>query len=871
TKNSPILKGSELFITESLAKFSNYLWTNNLREIPIKDFYNLFDGTEQYEKDKSKADILINEGLVVTRDMRAKQEYISFTYDILAGYMISENLIRINKNLKYFISSEFINKIIQDDGQHPLFEDVITSLCLLLPQIKNISIHEIIENDKKLKFTKSKVFKYLPKYIVNQFSRRISFSNAAFSRSITSLFSLPAEYVKEVDKELITRLFLRSSQNMNLFFELSFKTLSDIKHPLNALFLSKLLESMPMNQRDVSWTEYIRKKSYDLDSYIAEFEEQCKNTNKESILLIEKQHVIAKVILWFLTSTNRALRDDATRALYFYGRKFPNEFSVMVFDSLKINDPYVWERTLAALYGITMAEHNSVISNDFRNTFLPEICKNIYENIFKEQASFSTTHILARDYARRIIEIGTIHHPSLLTHSEINNIRPPYSFGGNRNWGEHDYGDKEYDYSGPLRMDFSNYTLGRIVKDGGSYSNPPEKIKVRKQIYWRIYDLGWDSDYFKEAETALGNSNYYGGGRTERAKIERYGKKYSWIAYFENAGLRDDLGLLDNEWDKFRISDADIDPSFPSKPNGELFIKDDLLGDRTKPLVDWYENGGMPFIENYLSIENITEDKGEWICLDGYIGQDDVPAERHRFTFIRSLLIKEEDYNDVFSLLKKQNMGGRWLPEKHENYYTYAGELFYCPDSTYDNFTTLEFITAKKKVKIKKGEPGYFPTVLWDDDSDGISLKEEFPDEIEREVSETKEFEVLLPVMEYNWEGYHSHLNDAGNSTVVAKEIANHLKLIDQPQTFDLFETNGDKASFNINYYNNYNNSHKLVYLRKDLLNKFLIEKKLKFIWIVWGERDVRFKTDKRRQDFFTAHPFKEHQVFQKVIEYKNE
>lgn len=867
-QNNHLLKTGEQFISESLSILSNHLWKNNLREIPVTDFYSLIDGNKPYEKDKSKAEILINEGLVVTRDMRDKQEYVSFTYDILAGYMISENLIHSNQNLQYFTSKEFIEKIIQDTGQHPFFEDVISSLCLLLPQLKQISVHELIDRDKKIKFTRSKLFKHLPQIITMQFSKRISFANSAFGKSIVSLYKLPAQYVKSEDRNLVANLFFGSPQNQKIFFDLSFKTLGDIKHPLNALFISKVLESMPMNQRDISWTEYIRKKSHDIESFISEFETQCKNINEESVIVIQKQHVLSKIIVWFLTSTNRALRDNATRALYYYGRKFPKEFLSLVHDSLKINDPYVWERTLAALYGVTMAEHNSLKSDKFRSVLLPEICKSIYDLIFKENAQFSTTHILARDYARRTIEICLLHNPTSLTQDEIKNVRPPYSFGGIRNLGEHDYGEKDYDYSGPIQMDFSNYTLGQIVKDGGSYSNPPEKIKVRRQIYWRIYDLGWNAELFKEAETALGNDNYYNRGRTERAKIERYGKKYSWIAYFENAGLRDDLGLLDRDWDRFRISGADIDPSFPSKPKGELFIKDDLLGDRATPLVDWYENGGMPFIENYLSMKDIAGNDGEWICLDAYASQEDVPAERHRFTFIRSFLIKEEEYLEVIDLLKKQNLGGRWLPEKHENYYSYAGELYYCNESTSSNYTTFEFITAKKKIKIKKGEPGYYPSVFWDTEGDEIGLRKEFPDEIEREVSEIKEFEVLMPVMEYNWEGYHSHLNDAGHSTIVAKEVANHLKLVNQAQTFDLFESNGDKASFNIYYHDDYNNNHSLVYLRKDLLDKYLSENKLKFVWAIWGEREVTFKTNERRHEFFTAHPFKEHQVFQKVIEY---
>ena len=51
-------------------------------------------------------------------------------------------------------------------------------------------------------------------------------------------------------------------------------------------------------------------------------------------------------------------------------------------------------------------------------------------------------------------------------------------------------------------------------------------------------------------------------------RVERYGKKYSWIAFYEIAGIRDDQGLL-NYHGRFhtRISDVDIDPTFPEKEN----------------------------------------------------------------------------------------------------------------------------------------------------------------------------------------------------------------------------------------------------------------------------------------------------------------
>ncbi|TDB63958.1 NACHT domain-containing protein [Arundinibacter roseus] len=865
TNNNPILKANEQFIAETLNKLSLFLWNNNTREIPVNEFYNLIDGKSDYEKDKSRADILINEGLVVTRDMRDKSEYVSFTYDILAGFMVGEYLIQKHPDISYFISKKFIQKIIVDSKQHPFFEDVISALCLLLPQLKQASFHELSEKDKLLKFTKSTSFKYLPKFIKNCFTDRINFSSYTFSKSVASLFVLPAKAVKGRDTNLVAELFLGADENKETFYNLFFKTLGDVKHPLNAVFFSKLLAYLKMNERDISWTEYFRKKSYDLEEYILEFEAKCRSNESESKLVSEKQHIVSRVIVWFLTSTNRNLRDKATKALYFYGRKFPKEFSTLVYDSLKFNDPYVWERTLASLYGVVMAEHNSTSSDNFRIHILPEISKTIFDLIFKENAPHSTTHILARDYSRRIIEIGLVHNPSLFTEKEIKNIRPPYTFGGVRNLGEFDYGDRDYGYDGPIHMDFSNYTIGRIVKDGGSYSNPLEKQKVRRQIYWRIYDLGWNEELFKEAEKALGNANYYSGGRTEQAIVERYGKKYSWIAYYENAGLRDDLGLLDKDWDRFRLSDADIDPSFPEKQKSEVFFTHNLLGDTKTPLVDWYEDGGMPFVEEYLKVKDLKGNNGDWICLDSFIVQEDMLIERNCFAFIRGFIIANDDYEEAIKLFRTKNLKWERLPEKRHNHYTFSGELYYCQEATYDNEDVLEFEIEKKKVKIKKGEPGYFPAVFWDSDT----IKNDFPEEIEQEVSSFKEFETLMPVMEYNWEGYHSSTNNAGQTTIVGKEIANHLNLINQPQTFDLLDDKGNLSSKNIEFHADYNNNHSFVYIRKDLFDKYLAETNSKFIWVIWGERDVRFKTEERRQEYFKANPFKEHQVFRKVIEYE--
>lgn len=865
TRNNPLFRNNENFISVSLNKLANYLWINNLRELAVVDFYALFDGSANYEKDRSKADVLLDEGLVINRDIRSETEYISFTYDVLAGYMIAENLISTHTNISYFKSNKFIKQVFLPEGQHPLFEDVIAALCLLLPQVKNIAFYQILQGDWIIKFSESKLAKYLPEMIKTRLTNLVNYSDFVFDKSFQSLFVLPGRLVKSGDIELVAKVFTIDDDNKEIIYNLSFKTMGDLNHPLNAIFLSGLLAELKANERDVSWTEYVRKNGYRLEQFISEFENQCRNSSPESDIMLRKQKLVSKIIVWFLTSTDRTLRDKVTRALYFYGRKFPEEFIALVKESVGYNDPYIWERTLAASYGIVMAQYNSKRGEHFRNNVLAGFCKSIYELIFAENAPFGTTHILARDYARRLIELGLKHHPTLLNTKQRENIRPPYSIGGIRELKEFDYGEKVYEYSGPIQMDFSNYTLGRIVKGGHAYSNPEEKIKVRKQIYWRIYDLGWSKELFGDIETALGNDTYYNNNRTKQAKVERYGKKYSWIAYFENAGLRADLGLLEKDWDSFRLSDANIDPSFPEKLVNEPFFKDDILGDRSMSLNDWYENGGAPQFEGYLEVNEINGNRGPWVCLDSFVAQEEISSERSSYMVIRGLVIEDLEYDEVTKLLMGQNFSQIRIPEKRENYYSFAGELYNIDEATHSNFAHLRFDIESQKRKIKKEDPEYFSNLIWSEDFTEFNL----PEEIEIEVTLNKEFKVLLPVMEYNWESYHSPVNDAGHISVLGKEIVSHLGLISEPQTFDLFDRDGKLAAIHLKNVEDYNNNDSFVYFRKDLLDRFLAETKTKLVFTMWGEREVRFKTNERRDVFFNAHPYKNDQKFNNIIEYK--
>lgn len=89
-------------------------------------------------------------------------------------------------------------------------------------------------------------------------------------------------------------------------------------------------------------------------------------------------------------------------------------------------------------------------------------------------------------------------------------------------------------------MDFENYTLGRLVPDRGNYQDDHAEYQgAKKQVMQRMFDLGFRDETFEEVDRWIAWSQP-GGRQDDAGKIDRYGKKYSWIAFFEMYGVRVD-------------------------------------------------------------------------------------------------------------------------------------------------------------------------------------------------------------------------------------------------------------------------------------------------------------------------------------------
>lgn len=810
--------------------------------------------------DRFIIDGLVSESIKWDNGKSKYVEIIRFPYEKFSDHIITRYLLNkyldtsTDKTLREsFVSGSYLSSLVKDDSTIYAKSGVIEAIMIELP--KRI-------NNKGEIFDLLRV-KKIPGVLVE------AFINGLFWRD-------PTSFNKSTDK-LVSSL-VNHDHYCNDMLDVLVALATKPKHPYNAERLHGFLKRFKMNDRDLFWSEFLRKQDVHNSIYrILNWVEKTEGNNIPEDYV--KMYLI--ILMWVLTSTNRPLRDRTTRAIYFLGEGFPEILFHLTLESLNMNDPYVPERMLAGSYGVAMALHNDLSNPVFRKKILPQFAKRLYKLMFKKGAPHSTTHILMRDCARYTIEIALLHNSRLLNNHQRKRIRPPFKDGGIRRWGkekdrnEHEYRDGNY----PFGMDFDNYTIGRLIPDRQNYDfKNSEYIKVKSNMWWRIYHLGYSLEKFGEIDKEIMRRSFYRFGRAANGgKVDRYGKKYCWIAFYEVAGYRKDKGLLENRWSFSgeRISDIDIDPSFPKKVQESKIVEKDYLKGGPTDLAKWIQKGSTPDILNYLILTKINNVPGPWVSLDGYISQENYNTKRSIFIFPRGFLISEKDMKIFKKYKDKILVAGRALPEIEEDYYTFAGEIPWCETFPYTRYPAkIEIPVSTKIVKIPKKEIRFVyrkngkeisledhgkisKAIKNKDEKQLIISMNEMQIEIlplqkteEREEVNNVSIEIEIPIREFCWEDYHSVTNPGQRAYVPSKELATELRLHIEPQSFDMLDERGKKASITLQWGDPWHTTHKLIYLRKDLLEKYLKRKRKQLIWIIWGERGYKAKDNEGLEEF---------------------
>lgn len=285
------------------------------------------------------------------------------------------------------------------------------------------------------------------------------------------------------------------------------------KHPLNAELLSSHLGKFSLAKKDSIWLPFLMYK-HNNSSAVDRMIHWALRISEKTSYSDESIRLISIALTWFLSSSDRYIRDKTTKALVSLLRERLGVLLKVLKHFEKCNDPYIQERLLAVAYGCALQNETKELA---------DLGLYIYKRIFA--SGKPPVHLLMRDYARGIVEVALRVFPDLKTKINVKKIVPPYGSAWPKKIPTLDYLKRKYDSKvyGPRNSsaygqiwhslmynneggiaDFGNYVVNsalshwsdkRLKKDG---SAPLSKLQVweafldsldsRKRKLWDKYE-----------------------------------------------------------------------------------------------------------------------------------------------------------------------------------------------------------------------------------------------------------------------------------------------------------------------------------------------------------------------------------------------
>ena len=813
---------------------------------------------------------LISEG-VLSQELlnfrnKPSEPIIRFAYERLADNLIIQTLLeRIRDRTPFMLSDEpMLAQYIADPTRHG---GKIEAMSIQLPELLH---KELLELSPDLGRSSMVVRSFLDSFMW---------------RSSDSVGEYALTHVK---------MCLEKGIDLGAIFRTLITISTDLENPLNGKFLHEFLLSLDMGTRDSAWSTFLHS-NYCLENGIIDrYIDWSWNIDKSSITS-ETAFLSCMTLAWFLTSTDRRIRDRATKAMVSMLSVHMSVLMRILPKFKNCNDPYVTERLYCVAYGCAMRCEDMA--------HLRELAAYTYNVIFRD--GMPPPNIMLRDYARGIIEYALYKNTGL--EIDVKKITPPYNsewisdFPTKKEVGlelsstgaQHSRGKRQILYSLSPHGDFYRYVLGgntgsfewcnvRLLtgkksrkqsaiefehtidnsqkalwhkfcsgilneKKFNQKLNPSQKtlfkdivpylncLRNRKQddnlfdlqslarwIAKRVLDLGWTDDRFGQYDdyTARYTPNSVSG------RVERMGKKYQWIAYYELlARISDNFefrGAFGHEGFRpyegpWQINLRNIDPSFLSTktPNKHAIAQS---SDKLELLYDGWdsENDDVQWIKNEQdlpsfksSLEIVGQDgNSKWIVLNAQIYADQPRSEEQRIESrsrrnisisIESCLVKKSDTQKLYNWYMRNHLRGS-TPEHDFTYSAFLGELYWSKASQ----RTVQH---------------------WD------------PNWIKLENSDRPPISVYVSTYEYHHEmsEYDGSIDDNIQILLPNRILAEKMNLRNKSDG-SFTDSKGDVIVHSINTCGGHT---RILVVRKDPFVKFLDENNYGIIWDVMGEKMV--------------------------------
>lgn len=763
------------FLEESLAPLCDVLWTTGRRTLPLEDAMRMLDGSGGAGWRGSLTRALIDEGVLHADLATDAGEGLGFTYDLLGGYLIArwllasgvhrlEDMVRPGP-LQRRLSSPVLEE------RHPLHEDILPGLAAAAPERTGRHLFQVAQDA------------------------------VLWNAGLHALFEMDPQWV--TDREVVqVASYFSEARNRGPLLALAMSTALSPKHPLNLRLWDELLKHLRMQERDLAWSVHVEQALAFWEWLAAETERVCRSEAPPSLHVAEKLELAVLGLRWVLACTVPGLRDRATRALYWYGRRYPDRFANFAVDALSFNDPYVPERCLAACYGVAMAFRADPAAAGYRQEVLPRLAERLYFVMFAPHAPRSTTHALLRDSAAGIIELAALTTPGLFGPDQLRRASHPFPPGSGSAdpgwWGsadDHDRG-RYHDGNDPLRADFAARIVRGLVRSSPSFDGDhPDSSDVMGKVRWRMYELGYELDAFGERDVRTETVALMAPATEPRPYVERFGLKYARIAYLELHGSRSDQDLLPHLHEPVhRPAEVDLDPSFPDPPRDVRIVTEKLLPD---PPATFAQGGSSPDMGKWLVVPAIAGEDGPWVLLDAELAEINPATGHGALVTIRSALSDAGQASALARHLAGLARGEQGLPSASEDRHTYAGEAPW---------------------------RGTFPA----NQPEVATLQH-------RRTGAIRSFRILLPVRHNRWESHHSEITCSYGAAILDRRIAERFGLWMRLPSWDLHEPDGRRAT-SVVLHRSDTAVHSMTWIRKDILDRWLRQERQAIVWMARGE-----------------------------------
>lgn len=770
-----------LYVQNQLAHLAVALWDQRARDLPFEEMQAIIDEPARAWNDSlvrafEQEGILFRNGEEGWQDQRG-----AVLFDRFAGYLIADAITRdlgIDAAREFLASHELWEQLRPGRGEgaisrrvHPLSTDIWLALVGLVPR----------------RFHRENLWRLAP-----------SEHRETTLAQVVELESdlLDTDTLDALHQLLVTRSGPPRGRNPHVLDRL-WDVRDGTAHRLNATFLDGVLQAMPVAQRDLVWSEWIRSRREELLQDLSRESARWRAENRRD----PADDLNALAIAWLQTSTILPLRDRATQAIQTFGRPDPGRVFQVAEKLLDVDDAYVSERVLAACFGAATAHQMPDPGGPFEHA-LAVFLEALQSRFLGDAATSPTSHRLARGYIAGLFEFASALHPAALP-AGVDASALPFAAGATSDpIAEDDSRADEVDRT--FGMDFENYVVGTLYENRGNYDmHHPAFVAGMAEVRGRVWQLGWRTKRFDEVDRRIRDSIANRSRQEGPDRTERYGKKYGWISYYELAGRLQDRGELRDRWLGNRGIWPDIDPTFPDLPAA--------LESPLTPWADggpaddatWYQAGSVSVPDSLLTPEEVDGHAGPWVIVEGWMENRNHPLGRRVWGFLRGFFVDAAQADQLVRVLETRNyLGNHFVPDSPSDHSTYAGEIPWA----------AEFA---RHGDLENDLPPYHAPVRERWDEPGVPVE-------------------LL--------GHRYEMSASRTTTMVAtghwvpsQAIAERFDLRQRPGTLDLVALDGRAASVTRGAPSGFDGS--LLYLRRDLLSRYAAGRKL--ILLAWGERQV--------------------------------